>query len=63
MLLGKATAGLCSFLCCSVSQEEEMVINRRPGAAEEKDLWEEFFYRFVYLVLLAREELEADGQL
>lgn len=40
-----------------------MVINRRPGAAEEEDLWEEFFRGFVNLVLLPCVELEADGQL
>lgn len=40
-----------------------MVINRRPGAAEEKDLWEDFFCGFVNLVLLACVELDIDGQL
>lgn len=40
-----------------------MVINRKPGAGKEKDLWEEFIYRFVYLALLACVELDTDGQL
>lgn len=63
MLLSKAADELCPFLCCSVHKRKEMVINRRPGAAEEKDLWEEFFYGFVNLDLLACVELDTDGQL
>lgn len=63
MLLSKATGELFSFLCCSVSQEEEMVTSREPGTAEERDLWEEFFYRCICLVLLACLELDTDGYL